>query len=154
MDIAKFRGGMTAVLAALTLTSVVWSAEKPVSSLPRAVDRPAANQGLNNPALKLSDSQKAQLKKIMESYLAEANTQATTYATPDATPSAEVALARKQSRERMMAAVDQVLDAPQRRTLKIEQAARAEQAALAAKAAKEAFAARGASQIKDQPRER
>jgi hypothetical protein len=135
MDVAKFRLSAAAILAALALTSTASSAEKsretPTQKLPRPPERPQL-QGLNNPALKLTDSQRARINQILEGYLAEEKAVSQQYAVQGAKPGAEAATTRKQSRERMEAAVEQVLNSSQRQTLKEAQAAQE----LAARAAR------------------
>lgn len=149
MDIVKFRG-MAAALLALTSLSV--SAQTSTARQPGQPELPsrpvaAAPQSLSNPALKLSDAQKAQIEKIIAAYAAEQ--QALRKQHP-AAPSVEATAARtmpseaavrqriaagqtrepeavtaaRQSRARMEAAVDQVLNENQRRMLKDAQAAR------------------------------
>jgi Spy/CpxP family protein refolding chaperone len=121
MDIARFLG-QTALLSVVAFASVVSSAEAPIRSVPRAVELQPAKRGLNNPALKLTDSQRSRIQMIVESYRAEENAKVLLYSSQGLKPDAETALASRQARERMMAAVEQVLDASQRSILKNEQA--------------------------------
>jgi hypothetical protein len=151
MDIAKFRLRITAVIAAIMLTSAASSAEAPPRGLPPAAERQPAVLGLSNPALNLSDSQKARLDEIMKSYVAGEKALFNQYSAPEAKHGAEAALASKQARERMTAAVDQVLNESQRKVLKTEQA---EHAARAAQAAKAAAATRGVPPTMDPPQGR
>ncbi|MEO6080372.1 MAG: hypothetical protein ABIQ86_11405 [Steroidobacteraceae bacterium] len=113
--------------------------------------QPPVMRGLSNPALKLSADQKARIDKIMEGYIHEEHALNQRYSAPGAQRGAEAALASKQAWERMTAAMDQVLDVPQRQILKAEQAEQAEKAAQAAKAA---MAARGVAPTREQPRSR
>jgi hypothetical protein len=139
MDIALVRRAMTALVGTLALASAASSAEAPVRSMPRAAERPSM-LGLSNPALNLSDSQKARLEKIMESYVAGEKALFDQYSAPGAKRGAEATSASKQAHERMTAAVDQVLNESQRNILKTEQA---EHSARLAQAAKAAAATRG-----------
>jgi hypothetical protein len=134
MDIARFLG-QTALLSVVAFASVVSSAEAPIRSVPRAVELQPAKRGLNNPALKLTDSQRSRIQMIVESYRAEENAKVLLYSSQGLKPDAETALASRQAREHMMAAVEQVLDASQRSILKNEQAEQSAKLAETMKAA-------------------
>jgi hypothetical protein len=133
MDIKKSRG-VIAVLVGLTLSSLGSSAEAPARGVPQVVVRQPAMQGLSNPALKLTASQQARIDTIVAAYLAEEKERGNSLAA-DPQRGREAALASKQARERMMAAVDQVLDVSQRNTLKAEQAEQKAKLAQAMEAA-------------------
>jgi Spy/CpxP family protein refolding chaperone len=78
--------------------------------------------GLDDPALKLTGEQKAAIDKAADAYLAEM--QKVPAAAPGGPPSQEVMTARTAARDNLMAAVNKVLSAEQKKTLEAAQAAR------------------------------
>lgn len=78
--------------------------------------------GLGDPALKLTDAQKAEIDKAADAYLAEV--QKIPAAAPGGPPSPEVMAARNTARDNLMAAVNKVLNDEQKKTLEAAQAAR------------------------------
>jgi Spy/CpxP family protein refolding chaperone len=150
MEIVKSCAVLGAVLS-LTLSPLASSAEAPIRDIPRPGPLQPKAQGLSNPALKLSESQRTRIDKIMESYLSEVKAQVDRNSAPGAKRGVEAALASKKARDDMTAAVNQVLNESQRNVLKAEEA---ERAAQGAKAAKAAFAALGAPPKTDPPRGR
>jgi hypothetical protein len=140
MNMLKSRGGVAAIVAALALASVTAFAQAPGGGPPRgpggggggmggfggAPDKATTiqRQGLNDPALKLTDAQKAQIDKVVDGYVAEQKTLAEKYPmTQGAQPSAEATAARTKSREDLAAAVGKVLDDSQRKTWEAARAA-------------------------------
>lgn len=135
MNIVKSRGGMAAIVAALALASVTAFAQAPAGGPPRGPGaggpgggmgggfggppdkaQTIQRQGLNDPALKLTDAQKAQIDKIVDGYVAEQKTIAEKYPMTQGTPpSAEAQAARTKSREGLTAAIGKVLDDTQRK---------------------------------------
>jgi hypothetical protein len=151
MDIARFLG-QAALLSVVAFASVASSAEAPIRSVPRAVERQHAKEGLNNPALKLTDSQRSRIQMIVESYRAEESANVQRYAAQGLKPDAGTAAASQQARNRMMAAIDQVLDASQRQTLKAEQAEQSAKLAESVNTAHNAPMLPPAPSKTDQPR--
>jgi hypothetical protein len=144
MNIVKSRGGMAAILAVLALAAVNVNAQAPGGGPPGGgpprgmgmgmgggmggpQDRPTViqRQGLSDPALKLTDAQKAQIDKIVDGYVAEQKTLAEKYPmTPGSPPSADAQAARMKSRDGLTAALGKVLDDSQRKTWEAARAMR------------------------------
>ncbi len=141
MNIVKSRGGMTAMLAVMALASTSVFAQAPGGGPPRGpggggpggggfggpADVPTLmqRQGLTDPALKLTDAQKASLEKLLAANIE--NTKALDAKYPrvqGAAPNPEAQAARTKLREELTAAVGKVLDDSQRKTLEAAQAAR------------------------------
>jgi len=90
-------------------------------------DRPTTIQrlGLDDPALKLSDAQKAQVDKLVDGYIAEQAKMREKYPmTQGSPPSQEMMGAMRASRESLNAAVGKVLNDSQRATWEAAMAAR------------------------------
>ena len=119
MNIVKSRGGMAAILAVLALAAVNVNAQAPGGGPPGGgpprgmgmgggmggpQDRPTViqRQGLNDPALKLTDAQKAQIDKIVDGYVAEQKTLAEKYPMTPGSPSASACTSRIPLLERSM----------------------------------------------------
>lgn len=82
-------------------------------------------QGLNDPALKLTDAQKAEIDKIADAYVKEITAVNEKYPmTPGSPPSQEAMSARQKANENLTAAVGKVLNADQRKTWEAAQASR------------------------------
>jgi hypothetical protein len=81
--------------------------------------------GLGDPALKLTDAQKAEIDKAADAYVAEMKTANEKYPMAQgAMPSEEAMGARNKARENLTAAVNKVLNADQKKTWEASQAAR------------------------------
>jgi hypothetical protein len=131
MTIVKSRGGMMAMLAVMAFASVNAMAQAPGGGPPRGMggpaDRPTTiqRQGLDDPALKLTDAQKAQIDKIVDGYLADQKTLGEKYPmTPGAAPAPEAMAARTAARDKLTADVGKVLDDSQKKTWEAARAAR------------------------------
>jgi hypothetical protein len=143
MNIVKSRGGMVAVLAALSLAAVTAFAQAPGGGAPGGpprgmgggmgmgmggpADRPTTieRQGLNDPALNLTAAQKTEIDKVVDGYLASQKTLAEKYPmTPGSPPSADAMAARTKAREDFTAALGKVLNDAQRKTWEAARAAR------------------------------
>lgn len=90
-----------------------------------AADRPTTiqRQGLDDPALKLTDAQKAQIDKIVDAYLADQKAMRDKM-TPGSPPSQDVMGAMRAAREKFTADIGKVLNDDQRKTWEAAQAAR------------------------------
>lgn len=81
--------------------------------------------GLNDPALKLTDAQKAEIDKAADAYVAEMKTANEKFPmTQGSPPSQEAMGARTKARDNLTAAVNKVLNADQKKTWEAAQAAR------------------------------
>jgi len=137
MTSVKSRGGMMAMLAVMAFASVGAMAQAPGGGPPRGMggmgmgmgpaDRPTTiqRQGLDDPALKLTAAQQAQIDKIVDGYLAEQKALGEKYPmTQGAPPSQEAMTARMTSRDNFNAALGKVLDDSQKKTWEAARAAR------------------------------
>lgn len=80
---------------------------------------------LDDPALKLSDAQKAEINKAADAYVAQMNTVNEKYPfTPGSPPSQEGMAARQKVRDDFVAAVNKVLNDEQRKTWETAQSSR------------------------------
>lgn len=135
MSSSKFRK----ILAATAATAVALVAAPAIAQGPPGggmgggmgmmgpVDRPTMIQrmALDDPALKLSDAQKAQVDKLVDGYIAEQGQLRTKYPMTPGTPmSQEGMAAMRASRENLNTAVGKVLDDSQRATWQAAMAAR------------------------------
>jgi Spy/CpxP family protein refolding chaperone len=90
-------------------------------------DRPGTieRMGLNDPALKLTAAQKAEIDKIVDGYIAEQKTLAEKYPmTPGSPPSQDAMQARRSARDNLNTALGKVLNDEQRKSWEAAQAAR------------------------------
>jgi hypothetical protein len=135
MTTVKSRGGMMAMVALMAFASVGAMAQAPGGGPPRGpgggmgapADRPTTiqRQGLDDPALKLTDAQKTQIDKIVDGYLVEQKALGEKYPmSPGSPPSAEAMAARTTSRDNFTAALGKVLDDSQKKTWEATRAAR------------------------------
>jgi Spy/CpxP family protein refolding chaperone len=134
MKIGAMRRHMAVIAGVLALATVNVMAQAPAGGPGRgmgmgmgAADRPTTieRNGLNDPALKLSDAQKAQIDKIVDGYVAEQKTLREKYPMAQGSPPSQEAMtAMRSARENLNTAVGKVLDDKQRATWQAAQAAR------------------------------
>ncbi|MET0279706.1 MAG: hypothetical protein ABW278_01095 [Steroidobacteraceae bacterium] len=136
MKIGAIRHRVAVIAGVLALATVNVMAQVPAGGPPRgmgmgmgmgAADRPTTieRNGLNDPALKLSDAQKAQIDKIVDGYLAEQKMLREKYPMGQGMPPSQEAMtAMRAARENLNAALGKVLDDKQRAAWQAAQAAR------------------------------
>lgn len=127
--------GFRKILAATVASTMILVTAAAVAQAPPGgmgmgmgpADRPTTIQrlGLDDPALKLSDAQKAQVDKLVDGYIAEQAKMREKYPmTQGSPPSQEMMGAMRSSRESLNAAVGKVLNDSQRATWEAAMAAR------------------------------
>jgi Spy/CpxP family protein refolding chaperone len=139
MSSRKFREALVVATASvMAVFAVGAAAQAPAGGPPRgggmgmgmgmgAADRPTTieRMGLNDPALKLTAAQQAQIDKIIDGYIAEQKTLAEKYPmTPGSPPGQDAMQARRTARDNLNAALGKVLNDEQRKSWEAAQAAR------------------------------
>lgn len=136
MERSKWKGMLVAGAAGMmALMAMGAAAQAPMGGPPRGagmgmmgpVDKASTieRMGLNDPALKLTAAQKAEIDKVAEAYVAEQKALGEKYPMGQGTPPSQEGMqARRAAREKFTAAVGKVLDEGQRKTWEAAQAAR------------------------------
>jgi hypothetical protein len=140
MDIRKLKGMLVATAASLmTVVAVDAAAQAPApGGPPRGMGMggmgmmgPAdkattiERMGLNDPALKLTAAQKADIDKLADAYVTDQKALAAKYPMAQGSPPSQEGMqARRDAREKFTAAVGKVLNDEQRKTWEAAQAAR------------------------------